>query len=46
MITLILIDIELSKDQKKEVIKERYNLKSAGHPDINKIIELIIRDFT
>ena len=40
------MDIELSEDQKKEVIKERYDLKNIGHPDINKTIKLIIRDFT
>ena len=40
------MDIELSENQKKEIIRERYNPKSAGHPGINKIIELVIRDFT
>ena len=46
MAILILMDIKLSEDQKKEVIKERYDLKNADHPDINKTIELITRDFT
>ena len=40
------MDVELSENQKKEVIKERHNTKSVGHSDINKTIELITRDFT
>ena len=40
------MDIELSEAQKEKVIKERHDLKSAGHPGINKTIELVIRDFT
>ena len=37
--------MELSKDQKESIIKERYDAKSVEHLDINKIIELITRDF-
>ena len=40
------MDIELSADQKTAVIRERHDLKTAGHPGIDKTIELITRDFT
>ena len=40
------MNITFSEDQKKEIIRERYNSKNVGHPEINKTIELIIRDFT
>ena len=40
------MDIELSENQRKEIIKKRHDLRNTGHPDINEIIELIIRDFT
>ena len=40
------MDIELSENQKKEIIRERYNPKNIGHLNINKIIELVTRDFT
>ena len=36
------MDIELSEEQKKRVIKERHDLKSVGHPNINKTIKLVI----
>ena len=39
------MDIELFKEQKEFIIKERYNIKSAGHLDINKTIKLVTRDF-
>ena len=46
MAILALMNIEFSETQKKEIIKERYDLKNAGYPGINKTLELVIRDFT
>ena len=40
------MNTDLSEAQKKEVIRERHDLKNIGHPDINKTIELVTRDFT
>jgi hypothetical protein len=43
---LTLMSIELTDAQKLQVIQERHNSKTAGHPGISKTIKLIIRDFT
>ena len=44
--TLAVIDIKLTEPQRQEIIKSRYDDKSAGHPGIEKTIELVTRDFT
>jgi len=44
--TLAAMDIELTTEQKKEVIQSRHDDRSAGHPGIEKTIELVTRDFT
>jgi len=44
--SITMMDIELSTEQRQQVIKERHDLKTAGHPGINKTIELVTRDFT
>ena len=44
--TLAAMDIELTEQQKQEIIKSRHDDKSAGHPGIEKTIELVTRDFT
>jgi hypothetical protein len=43
---LAIIDIELTEQQKQEVIGLRHDDKSAGHLGIEKTIELVTRDFT
>jgi hypothetical protein len=43
--TLALMNIELTAEQKKQVIKKRHDQKTAGHQGINKTIELVTRDF-
>ena len=40
------MDIELSDQQKQDVIRSRHDDKSAGHPGIEKTLELVTRDFT
>ena len=44
--TLSLMDIELTDDQKRQIIQERHDDKTAGHPGRSKTLELITRDFT
>ena len=39
------MEMELNKEQKEAVIKERYDDRMTGHPGISKTIELITRDF-
>ena len=43
--TIAQLDVQLSDIQKQDVIKSRHDEKTAGHPGINKTIELITRDF-
>jgi hypothetical protein len=43
---LAIMDTELTEQQKQEVIRSRYDNKSAGHLGIEKTIELVTRDFT
>ena len=40
------MNIEFTTEQKQHIIKTRHDDKTAGHPGINKTIELITRDFT
>ena len=42
---MIITNFKLSLIQKQQIILGRYNDKSVGHPRINKIIELVTRDF-
>jgi transposase InsO family protein len=42
---IALISIELTNEQKRGVIKERHDSRTAGHPGVSKTIELITRDF-
>jgi hypothetical protein len=43
--TIAQMDIELTTEQRAQIIKERHDDKTAGHPGINKTMELITRDF-
>ena len=43
---LATMEITLSEEQRRSVIQERHDHKTAGHPGINKTIELVTRDFT
>jgi hypothetical protein len=43
--TLASMDIQLTNEQKQAVIRDRHDAKTAGHPGINKTIELVTRDF-
>ena len=40
------VEIQLTDQQKTDVIRDRYNHKMIGYQGINKTIELITRDFT
>ena len=40
------VEIQLTDQQKTDVIRDRYDHKMAGYQGINKTIELITRDFT
>ena len=39
------VEIQLTEQQKRDVIKDRHDQKMAGHQGINKTMELITRDF-
>jgi hypothetical protein len=39
------VNIELTAEQRKQVIKKRYNQKTTGYQKINKIIKLITKNF-
>jgi hypothetical protein len=43
---IALMDDKLTDSQKLEVIQERHDQKTAGHPGISKTIKLITRDYT
>jgi hypothetical protein len=43
--TLASMDIQLTNEQEQAVIQDRHDAKPAGHPGINKTIELVTRDF-
>ena len=40
------MSMELTDAQKLQVIQERHDSKTAGHPGISKTIKLITQDFT
>ena len=42
---MMMTELEPSPIQKQQIISGRHDDKSAGHPGINKIIELVTRDF-
>ena len=42
---LVIIDIKVLKEKRKDIIIVRYNVKLVGHLGIAKTIKLITRDF-
>ena len=40
------VEIQLTDQQKTDVVRDRHDHKMVGHQGINKTIELITRDFT
>ena len=40
------VEIQLTDQQRTDVIRDRHDYKMAGHQGINKTMELITRDFT
>ena len=39
------ISMDLTKEQQRQIIQERHDSRTAGHPGVSKTIELITRDF-
>src|SRR6202012_5857078 len=42
---MMMTELKPSTEQKQQIISGRHDDKSAGHPGINKTIELVTRDF-
>ena len=44
--TIAVMNFDPTPEQRKEIIQTRHDDRTAGHPGINKTIELVTRDFT